>query len=132
MSTATHSKPVNRVESGPLTAGPIPLQMLKLTVPILVAMGMQTVFALTNLFFVGSLGSHAVAGLSISLTAFFVVLTLGQSIGVGGMALIAQAWGRSDFADARRTYSQIFSLSVVCGLLLWLAGFSFAHHFVSL
>ncbi|HEX7926377.1 MAG TPA: MATE family efflux transporter, partial [bacterium] len=77
-----------------LTQGPIARLVVVLSLPVLASFGLQSLYALVNLFFVGWLGGSAVAGLSISLNTFFIVLALGQSVGTGSLALLSQSYGR--------------------------------------
>ena len=49
-----------------------------------------------------------------------------QVLGVGTVALISQAVGRKDRADANLVYNQSLGLAVVCGLLTWVAASMFA------
>jgi putative MATE family efflux protein len=99
--------------------------------PVLIAMSFQTLYALVNLFFVGRLGAKAVAGVSVSLTAFFVVLTLAQSLGVGGLALISQAWGKKEFNQGREIFTQILWVALFIGFISWILGFFGAAKYIS-
>jgi Na+-driven multidrug efflux pump len=79
-----------------LTAGPILKTLISLAVPVTISMVMFTIYLLVDLYFVGRLGPDAVAALSISSNAFFIHLGFSTILGTGGMALIAQAFGRKD------------------------------------
>lgn len=113
-------------ETSPLLEGSVARQTLRLAIPVLIAMSFQTVYSLANLFFVGKLGPAAVAALSISLNAFFVILTFGHSLGTGALALISQAWGRREYEKAREIFTQVLWLTLILGLVLWLI-----FHFIS-
>jgi len=82
-----------------LTEGPILKTLVKLAVPVTISMIMFTIYLLVDLYFVGLLGPDAVAALSISSNAFFIHLGFSTIIGTGGMALIAQAFGRKDYGQ---------------------------------
>jgi len=56
-----------------LTTGSIPKQLLRLSGPIAFSMIMFTLYLMADLYFVGRLGPDAVAAVSISGNAFFVI-----------------------------------------------------------
>ena len=89
-----------------LTEGPILKTLVRLAVPVTVSMVMFTVYLMVDLYFVGRLGPDAVAAVSISGNAFFIHLGFSTILGTGGMALIAQAFGRKDYDYAARVFKQ--------------------------
>ena len=115
-----------------LTTGPILRLLLVLGLPNLGAFAMQSVYALTDLYFVGGLGAPAIAGLGISINTFFIVLALGQSIGIGGLALISQAYGRGEHATVPRVYQQVFLMAVVAGSALWATMYACSEAYIGL
>jgi putative MATE family efflux protein len=113
-----------------LTQGPIARLVVVLSLPVLASFGLQSLYALVNLFFVGWLGGPAVAGLSISLNTFFIVLALAQSVGTGGLALLAQAYGRGERGKVPVIFQQVVWLTLTVGVGLWAAGFLAAGPFI--
>jgi Na+-driven multidrug efflux pump len=110
-----------------LTQGPIPGHLAAMAAPIAAGMLAQTLYFLIDLYFVAGLGDAALAGVGAAGTAFFVVMALTQMLGVGAMALVSQAVGRKDHADADLVFNQSMSLAVMCtGATIlfgyWLAG----------
>ena len=105
-----------------LTQGSIAQHIIKLAVPIAVGMLFQTLYFLVDLYFVARLGGAAVAGVGAAGNLTFVIMALTQVLGVGTVALIAQAVGRKDQADASLVFNQSLSLATVCALLTLLAG----------
>jgi len=79
-------------------------------------MVMFTVYLLVDIYFVGRLGPDAVAALSISSNAFFIHLGFSTILGTGGMALIAQAFGRRDYGHAARVFKQSLLLALAIGI----------------
>src|SRR3546814_13703871 len=77
----------------------------------------QTLYVLVDLYFVARLGDTAIAGVSAAGNAQFLVMALTQVLGVGTMALIAQAAGRKDRDDANRIFNQSLGLALGCALL---------------
>ncbi len=99
-----------------LTAGPIFKTLIRLAVPVTISMVMFTVYLLVDLLFVGRLGPEAVAALSISSNAFFIHLGFSTVLGTGGMALIAQAFGRKDYDYAANVFKHSLLLALIIGL----------------
>jgi len=104
-----------------LTTGSIPKLLLRLAGPIAFSM---------LLYFVGRLGPDAVAAVSISGNAFFVILGLSFVLGIGGMALIAQAFGRKDYEDAGKIYKQSLLFAILVGIAATLVGLSIARPYI--
>jgi hypothetical protein len=73
--------------------------------------GVQSLYLLVDVYFVAALGDAAVAGVSGAGTLVLIVMALTQVLGVGAVALIAQAVGRKDQAYANLVFnqSQLFS-----------------------
>jgi putative MATE family efflux protein len=105
-----------------LTQGPIGRQLVATAVPIAIGMLFQTLYLLVDLYFVAPLGDAAIAGVSTAGTVGFVILALTQMLGVGTVALVAQAVGRKDQAAATLVFNQSVLLSAVCGLVTLAAG----------
>ena len=99
-----------------LTKGPILKTLVRLAVPVTVSMVMFTVYLMVDLYFVGRLGPDAVAALSISSNAFFIHLGFSTILGTGGMALIAQAFGRKDYDHATLVFKQSILLALMVGV----------------
>jgi putative MATE family efflux protein len=105
-----------------LTEGPITKHLIALAVPIAIGMLFQTLYVLVDLVFVSRLGDAAIAGVTTAATAAFVILALTQTLGVGTVALVAQAVGRKEQAAANLVFNQSVVLSALCGAATLLAG----------
>jgi putative MATE family efflux protein len=99
-----------------LTEGPILKTLVRLAVPVTVSMVMFTVYLMVDLYFVGRLGPDAVAAVSISGNAFFIHLGFSTILGTGGMALIAQAFGRKEYDYAATVFKQCILLALIVGV----------------
>ncbi|MEJ2282457.1 MAG: MATE family efflux transporter [Desulfobacterales bacterium] len=117
----------NRID---LTEGPILRTLVKLAVPVTIAMVLFTVYLLVDIYFVGKLGPDAVAALSISSNAFFIHLGFSTVLGTGGMALIAQAFGRKDYHQAAQVFKQSLLMALVIGTVEALTGLSIAPYYI--
>ncbi len=114
-----------------LTEGSIPRHVVKLAVPIAVGMVFQTLYFLVDLYFVGQLGDTAVAGLTSAGNVQFLVMAITQILGVGTMALIAQASGRKDREDANLIFNQSLALAAVGAAVTLVLGYGAAGYYMS-
>ncbi len=113
-----------------LTQGPIPGHLIAMAAPIAAGMLAQTLYFLIDLYFVAGLGDAALAGVGAAGTAMFVVMALTQMLGVGAMALVSQAVGRKDHADADLVFNQSMSLATLCTFATLAFGFWLADRYV--
>jgi putative MATE family efflux protein len=109
-----------------LTQGSIVSHILNMAPPIVAGMVTIMICQLVDLYFVAGVGEAAVAGVSAAGNLAFLINGLMQVLGVGTVALISQAVGRKDRADANLVYNQSLGLAAVCGLLTWVAVSVFA------
>ena len=107
-----------------LTTGSLTRHLLKTASFMLVTMVFQTLYFLVDLYWVGRLGKEAVAAVAIAGNLMFVVLALTQMLGVGTTALVSHAAGRKDQSAALHLFNQAQVLSVIAGLLYFVAGMS--------
>ena len=102
-----------------LTTGSIPRHLLKTSSFMLVSMVFQTLYVLVDLYWVGRLGTAAVAAVAISGNLMFIVLAATQMLGVGTTTLVAHAAGRKDRDRARLVFNQSQVVSLVVGGLFF-------------
>jgi Na+-driven multidrug efflux pump len=105
-----------------LTTGPITRHLLKTTSFMLVTMVFQTLYFLIDLYWVGRLGTKAVAAVGIAGNVTFIVLALTQMLGVGTTAVVSHAVGRKDRAQALLLFNQSQVLAMVVGVAFLAAG----------
>jgi putative MATE family efflux protein len=105
-----------------LTTGPLTRHLLKTTSFMLVTMVFQTLYFLIDLYWVGRLGTSAVAAVGIAGNVTFIVLALTQMLGVGTTSVISHAVGRKDQAEAHRLFNQSQVLGMVTGAAFFAIG----------
>ena len=114
-----------------LTQGSITTNILAMAGPIAAGMIFQTLYLLVDLYFVAALGEAAVAGVGAAGTLMFVVMALTQVLGVGAVALISQAVGRKNQADANLIFNQSLGLSAVCTAVTVVGGYAVTQVYVA-
>ncbi len=113
-----------------LTQDSITKNILGMAGPIAAGMIFQTLYFLVDLYFVAGLGDAAVAGVSAAGTLMFVIMALTQVLGVGAVALIAQAVGRKDRADANLVFNQSVLFALVCAVATLIGGYALTNAYV--
>ena len=105
-----------------LTTGPITRHLLKTTSFMLVTMVFQTLYFLIDLYWVGRLGTEAVAAVGVAGNLSFLVLALSQMLGVGTTTVVSHAAGRKDHAQASLLFNQSQVLAMVTGVAFLVVG----------
>jgi putative MATE family efflux protein len=100
-----------------LTTGSLTRHLLQTTSYMLVTMLFQTLYVLVDLYWVGRLGTAAVAAVGIAGNLLFIVLAATQMLGVGTTTLVAHAVGRRDRERANLIFNQAQLLSTGVGIL---------------
>lgn len=84
---------------------------------MLVSMIFQTLYILVDLFWVGRLGTDAVAAVGLAGNLSFIVLAITQMLGVGATTLVSHAAGRKDRDQAIFLFNQSQVLSMVVAMI---------------
>jgi putative MATE family efflux protein len=105
-----------------LTTGPLTRHLLKTTSFMLVTMVFQTAYFLIDLYWVGRLGTEAVAAVGIAGNLSFVVLALSQMLGVGTTTVVSHAVGKKDHPQATLLFNQSQVLAMVTGAIFLVVG----------
>jgi putative MATE family efflux protein len=114
-----------------LTRGPVMGHLITMALPIMFGMLFQTAYFLVDLWFVGRLGNTAIAGVGAAGNLTFLVMAVTQVLAVGAVALISQAAGRKDPAEASLVFNQSLLLGAAGALLTLLVGYTSARHYVA-
>ena len=102
---------------GKLTEGPILRVLLKLALPIMASSFLATAYSITDMAWIGMLGSKAVAGVGASSMFGWLSNGLSTLARMGGQVHVAQAIGCGDRERAKRFASAALQLVVVLGLV---------------
>ncbi|MEN8221896.1 MAG: MATE family efflux transporter [Acidobacteriota bacterium] len=108
------------------TEGKLGRAILLLSVPMVLEMAMESVFAVVDIFFVSKLGSEAVATVGITESVMTILYAISLGLGMGTTALIARRVGEGKMKDASITAAQSISLGVILSIPIAVAGIYFA------
>jgi putative MATE family efflux protein len=114
------------------TEGPVGRAVLLLSIPMVLEMALESVFAIVDVFFVARLGADAVAtvGLTEGLLAIIYSLAMGLSIAV--TAVVARRWGEKDTDGAAHAAAQALLLGIGVAVVLGVSGSVFAEQLLRL
>ena len=115
-----------------LTQGSIVSHISVMAPQIFAGMIMMMLCALIDVYFVSGLGDAAIAGVGAAGNAGFLINALTQILSVGTVALISNAVGRKDRADANLVFNQALGLSLAFTLLTLIAGSLLARSYMRL
>jgi putative MATE family efflux protein len=107
-----------------LTKQSIASHIVGMALPIMAGMLLQTLYYVVDLYFVSRLGDAAIAGVSGAGNLMFLIFALTQTLGVGIVALIAQAVGRTEQSEANLVFNQSLALAASCAVLTVVAGYA--------
>ena len=105
-----------------LTTGSVTRHLLKTTSFMLVTMIFQTLYFLIDLYWVGRLGTDAVAAVGVAGNLSFLVLALTQMLGVGTTTVVSHATGRKDHEQSLLMFNQSQVLAMVTGVAFLVLG----------
>jgi putative MATE family efflux protein len=114
-----------------LTKGPVTGHLLKTTSFMLVTMLFQTLYFLVDLYWVGHIGTDAVAAVALAGNITFIVLALTQVLGVGTTTLVSHAAGRKDHEYGLLVFNQSQVLSMLFGIAVFAIGMLTRHGYAT-
>ncbi|MBK6344095.1 MAG: MATE family efflux transporter [Flavobacteriales bacterium] len=97
-----------------------------LSIPMIMEMGMEALFALVDTFFVSKLGDVATATVGLTETLMVPVYSIAWGLGMGITAVVARRSGEKDKDGARVAAGQSLLLALVIGAVLALPSAFFA------
>ena len=104
------------------TSGPIGQAIFMLAIPMVLEMVMESLFALSDVFFVARLGATAVATVGLTESMMIVVYTLAMGLSISGTAVVARRIGEKDADGAGRAAVQAILLGVLIATLIAITG----------
>ena len=99
--------------------------MWRLAVPIMIGMGIQTLYTIIDMIFIGRLGGDAIASVAFNMPIFFFVMGLSFGLGNGVTASIARFIGSNDKVNADNSAEHAVAMALVISLILTVSGLLF-------
>ena len=96
-----------------------------LAIPIMFGMGIQTLYNLVDMIFIGKLGGQAITGIAFNMPLFFLVLGLTMGLGTGVTASIARFIGQENKKQADNSAEHAVFMAAIISVFLSLVGLMF-------
>ena len=114
------------------TEGPVGKSVILLGIPMVLEMVMESVFAITDIFFVGHLGPQATATIGLTESLLTLVYTVAFGLSIGATAMMARRVGEHDLEGAANTAVQTLVISAVVSFIIGVTGVIFAPELLAL
>lgn len=108
------------------TKGSILTAIIVLAIPMIVEMGMESVFAIVDIYFVGHLGAQSVAIVVLTESIMALIYAVAIGLSVGATATVARRFGEKDVEGAAKSAAHAIMLGVIVSLIMSVAGVIFA------
>jgi putative MATE family efflux protein len=96
-----------------------------LSIPMVLEMGMEAVFALVDIFFVSRLGEHAIATVGLTELLLTLVYSVAWGVGMGITSVVARRTGEKDPNGAAEAAVQGVLITLLLGVVLAVPGLFF-------
>src|ERR1700761_1602099 len=104
------------------TSGSIRRAVILASIPMILEMCMESVFALVDVFFVGRIGKEAVATVGLTESVLAIVYSIAWGLSMAATAMIARRIGEKNETGASHTAAQSIILALILTLVLSLSG----------
>ena len=108
------------------TSGSLNKNIWLLAVPMVMEMGLVSLFRVADMFWVGKLGPEALAAITIGENIRWALSGLAMGQGIGGLAVVARRIGEKDEQGANHATLQAVLLALGLALLLSAIGYAFS------
>ena len=120
-------------QENPLGTAPIGRLLLRFAIPSVVSMLVNAIYNIVDQIFIGQgVGYLGNAATTIAFPVVTVILAISTMLGAGGSAYAAIKLGEKKEEEAHRAFGNVFSLSLIFGLLLMVLGLLFLEPLVRL
>lgn len=116
------------------TEGNVKVAILLLSIPMILELSLESVFAVVDIYFVGHLPNADVAIATVGLTEAVIslVYTLGIGLSTGATAIVARRVGEKNFTEASKSGAQAILISLLIAIVVAIAGVYFASDILKL
>jgi len=114
------------------TSGSIRKAIFMLSVPMILEMLMESIFALVDIAYVSKVSVNAVATIGLTESVVTLVYAVAIGLSMAATAIVARRIGEKDVVGARRSAVQAIILGILVSLIVGVLGFIFAKDILAL
>ncbi|MBP6445198.1 MAG: MATE family efflux transporter [Saprospiraceae bacterium] len=108
------------------TQGSIKTAIFLLAIPMILELSLESVFALVDIFFVGKLGSNAIAIVGFTESLITLVYSVAIGLSTAATAVIARRIGEKNTEGASKASVQAIIISIFISIILGISGWIYA------
>jgi len=108
------------------TQGSIRQAIVLLAIPMILELGLESIFAVVDMFFVGKLGSTSIQTVGLTESVITIIYTLGMGLGMGTTAVVARRIGEKNPDAAAHVSAQAILISLLITIVISITGFVYA------
>lgn len=105
-----------------ITEGSVLKTVLYMGIPSMIGFGATTIYSLTDIFWVGRIGTAPVAAVTLFASIAWVLGTANQIVGTGSVALISRRFGERDYEATRDLIRQTLLLKMSLAAIMAVIG----------
>jgi putative MATE family efflux protein len=105
------------------TVGPVGPALVTLSVPMVLEMVMESLFAVVDVFYVSRVSADAVATVGVTESMLTIVYTVALGLGIGAMAVVSRRIGEKDEDGAAQAAAQAIALGLIVAAAVGAIGF---------
>jgi putative MATE family efflux protein len=114
------------------TSGSIDKAIFMLSIPMILEMSMESLFAVVDAFYVSRLGVDALATVSLTESVLTLVYSLAIGLSMGATAMVARRVGEGDVPAAAKAGVQAIYLAIGISIAISLVGLFFSENILGL
>lgn len=104
------------------TSGPIGDAVILLSIPMILELSLESLFAVVDMFFVSRLGAVAIATVGLTEALIMLVYSIAMGVSVSATAMVARSWGEKNFSQANLNAGQSIWLGLLVSLIFAIIG----------
>ncbi|WP_109434364.1 MULTISPECIES: MATE family efflux transporter [Aquimarina] len=114
------------------TSGSIRKAVFMLSVPMILEMMMESIFALVDAYFVSSLGANAIATVGLTESVLTLIYAVAIGLSMGATAIVARRVGEKDINGASQAAVQSILLGTIIAVIISIFGILFPKEILGL
>jgi putative MATE family efflux protein len=108
------------------TQGSIAQAVVLLAIPMILELGLESVFAVVDMYFVSGLGANAIATVGLTESVVTIIYSIAMGISTGATAIVARRAGEKNLDAAAHSGAQAIVVAVLTSLVLGAIGAFYA------